>query len=205
MTTPARRFVKRIAPWTITAYERMFVKRPFRMTPTMLFGAPISQTIYAIPLWEELFAKVGGPWRIIELGTGNGGFSTYLKICCNGFGARFLTYDVIPYQRTVLTEILNLWSSFRMLDVVAGEDEIAKAIRLPGRTLLYCDNGHKITEFNMYAKHLKPGDIIGTHDWGMEIDEQDVRQAVKENGLKHIQLDATMEREAYTRFYLKEV
>lgn len=173
------------------------------MQLTTFLGQGIAQTVYAIPLWESLFKAIPTPARIIELGTGTGGFSTYLKLCCIRFWIPLYTYDLRPFPETKVTTALNLVDSFAIRNVVVDEDEIANVVRHPGRSLLYCDNGQKITEFRMYAKHLKAGDVIGAHDWGTEIKDADVEDAIKEHGLMHIPLDDFMEKEAYTKFFVK--
>lgn len=40
--------------------------------------------------------------------------------------------------------------------------------------LLYCDNGDKPKEVEMYAKYLNSGDIIGVHDYGIEYEKEEV-------------------------------
>ena len=40
--------------------------------------------------------------------------------------------------------------------------------------LLYCDNGDKPKEVEMYAKYLNSGDIIGVHDYGTEYEKEEV-------------------------------
>lgn len=43
-------------------------------------------------------------------------------------------------------------------------------LKRPERKLLYCDNGNKVKEVGIYAQYLNPGDYLGVHDWGFEID-----------------------------------
>ena len=34
--------------------------------------------------------------------------------------------------------------------------------------LLFCDDGDKPLEFAAFVPHLRPGDHVGVHDWGLE-------------------------------------
>lgn len=43
-------------------------------------------------------------------------------------------------------------------------------LSLPLRKFLMCDNGFKTQEVMKYAGHLRPGDILGVHDWTSEVD-----------------------------------
>ena len=57
---------------------------------------------------------------------------------------------------------------------------LREALNLPGRKLLLCDDGSKVREVRRYAPLLRPGDIIGTHDWPHEIKAADVEDALRE-------------------------
>lgn len=41
-------------------------------------------------------------------------------------------------------------------------------------SFLYCDDGNKPREIQVYAPVLPPGSVLGVHDWGTEISEKDV-------------------------------
>ena len=38
--------------------------------------------------------------------------------------------------------------------------------------LLFCDNGHKTREAEVFGRQLWKGDILAVHDWTIEIDEE---------------------------------
>jgi hypothetical protein len=42
---------------------------------------------------------------------------------------------------------------------------IAHRIQSSGMCFVLCDGGNKEKEFNTFSKFLKPGDVIGAHDW----------------------------------------
>ena len=175
------------------------------MDLTFFLGQRIGQTIHAIPLWEMLFIRVPTISRIIEFGTFNGGFSCYLKLCAMRFWVPLYTFDIRPFQATKITDALALKDSFSLRDVLTPESEgiISGIIKHNGRSLLYCDGGNKVAEFQMYAKHLKVLDVIGAHDWGTEITDSDVAAAVAENNLQHIPLGLQLEQDAHTKFFMR--
>lgn len=50
---------------------------------------------------------------------------------------------------------------------------------LDKKIFLYCDNGNKTVEINTYSKYLKVGDVIGCHDWLVEVNPEDVKEALE--------------------------
>ena len=65
---------------------------------------------------------------------------------------------------------------FKVEDVVDQKnEELASILRDANRPkLLYCDNGNKKVEVELYSKYLYKGDVLGVHDWGTEIFPEDV-------------------------------
>ena len=51
---------------------------------------------------------------------------------------------------------------------------VVELLENPKYKLLYCDNGNKPKEIEMYAKYLNSGDVIGVHDYGYEYEEEEV-------------------------------
>ena len=49
-----------------------------------------------------------------------------------------------------------------------------------GKILLYCDNGKKVDEINMFSKYLKIGDILGCHDWLAEVFPELIVEGIKD-------------------------
>lgn len=170
------------------------------MELTNFLGKGIAQTKEAIPLWESLVSS-HRPARIIELGTGGGMFSCYLKLLCIQFDAEFHTFDNHPLTETSVSHLLDLRSSFEMLDIFVNEEKIAGLIKRDGLTIMFCDDGDKIREFNMFTKYLKTGDIISAHDWGVEISNQDVVESLID--LSYLPLNEFLEVAAYTKFFIK--
>ena len=121
------------------------------------------------PIAIDTVMKTAGPFRrIIEIGTGSGGLSILFALYAIHQQAQFVTYDIKPCRNRVLTA---LGVDFRQKSCWEAETEIATFIQSQGRTLLFCDGGNKIREFNVFAPHLKPGDVIMAHDYAVSRDE----------------------------------
>jgi hypothetical protein len=141
---------------------------------------------------------------IIELGTHDGGLSTLLALYCylskmpasckntnepvlyknnthHKTPKEFFTFDNTVRDQTSINLIEALGGKFFQYDVLTNEkciSEVGNLIRKQGRTLLLCDNGDKVKEFNIYSKFLKRGDIIMSHDFFEN--EQQFEQAKSE-------------------------
>ena len=93
--------------------------------------------------------------------------------------------------------------------VDGGAPAVLDLLARPGVTVLYCDNGDKQREVELYAKHLRVGSILGVHDYNSEIMGSWVEPFVADLGfekLGHEQMEA-MRTEWYpepmTRFWLR--
>lgn len=157
-------------------------------------GFSMSQNRLAIPVWSYAFELVP-PKRVIELGSHNGGFITALAVHAHNIGATCYGCDhcFLPNNDyALLAAVLGVrwFSNFDLKD--PHNIEIIKTIiNEPGTTYVLCDNGCKVDEFHTFAPSLKPGDIIGAHDyqadvayWGWgEITPEQVCAAVETLGL----------------------
>jgi hypothetical protein len=76
-------------------------------------------------------------------------------------------------------EYLLMWGFGKRVTFIRGDIIDKKSIILmsllpiPGKKLLYCDNGNKDREICYYGKLLNIGDVMGVHDWGYEVHPQD--------------------------------
>ncbi len=125
--------------------------------------------------------------RIIELGTMVGGMTIIFGIHALRMGADVITFDIRRKPRDVVWRALEeaLPITYHEADVFTPEtEELIANYMKQGRVLLYCDNGKKIEEFNIYAKYLKPEDVIMTHDRGREIQLSDIEESVVKYNLK---------------------
>jgi 23S rRNA U2552 (ribose-2'-O)-methylase RlmE/FtsJ len=99
---------------------------------------------------------------IIEIGYHRGAFSRWLNQNKQK-SAKLVCYDISDGAR----EVTDLDIDFRVGDCF-NEDiitEISELIKKSKKTLLLCDGGNKNSEFNLYAKYLKKGDVIMLHDY----------------------------------------
>lgn len=104
--------------------------------------------------------KIG---RIIEIGSLFGGLSILFNMFAKCYGCDFIGYDICgsPYHEEMEKFDINM----RKMDVFQDEERLGKEIASEGVTILLCDGGNKIKEFNMFSKYLKSGDVILAHDY----------------------------------------
>lgn len=114
------------------------------------------------------------PKRILEIGTYTGGFIVMLKDICDDLNieTNIRTYDIT--NREKYDEIKSMGIDLRIQNLFTDNyrnisesfrDEFIDFIQSEGCTLILCDGGNKIKEFNLLAKYMKPGDYIMAHDY----------------------------------------
>jgi cephalosporin hydroxylase len=113
------------------------------------------------------------PARILEIGTAGGGFILAVREILNEMGLTNVpikTFDVSEssqYQKLRLRNIeINIENIFDQayLNLIKPE-RIVPYIQEEGTTVVFCDGGHKVGEFNSIAPHIKTGDFILAHDY----------------------------------------
>jgi cephalosporin hydroxylase len=113
------------------------------------------------------------PARVLEIGTAGGGFILAVREILNEIGLSNVpirTFDVIesPYYEKLRTHNIeiNIENIFdhAYINLVKPE-RIVPYIQEEGTTIVFCDGGHKIGEFNSIAPHIKTGDYILAHDY----------------------------------------
>jgi hypothetical protein len=113
------------------------------------------------------------PSRVLEIGTAGGGFILAIREILNEIGLSNIpikSFEVINQTfydelRSKNIEIIidNIFDH-SYLNLVKPES-ILPYIQSEGVTLVFCDGGHKIGEFNSIAPHIKKGDFIMAHDY----------------------------------------
>jgi hypothetical protein len=113
------------------------------------------------------------PARVLEIGTAGGGFILAVRDILDEMGLTNVpvkTFDVVesPYYKglrshNVEVNIENIFDQ-PYLNLVKPE-RIVPYIQEEGTTVVFCDGGHKIGEFNSIAPHIKTGDFILAHDY----------------------------------------
>jgi hypothetical protein len=133
-------------------------------------GGEMAQSVNDFIIWEELLEI---PFtRLIEVGTWKGNLALYLKLYCDEKTAEFITYDVRDYEPSKMKKVLGFDKHFNKIDVF--KSNLPEIIKKPGRTILFCDGGNKIKEFNTFSKYAKKGDLVGVHDWNIEVSAKDI-------------------------------
>lgn len=167
-------------------------------------GWGAQQNPYAYEAFFNLL-KENKPKRILEIGTALGGFTRFLKYSCNelDLDCEILTYDI--YGRQDYNDMINEGIDVRIEnifndDYTSVSKFVQEFINRDGLTLVLCDGGNKILEFNILSNFLKSGDIIMAHDYASdhekfvnevnlkywnwhEISEQDIKDACERNNL----------------------
>jgi hypothetical protein len=155
------------------------------------------------------FIKDVKPVRILEIGTALGGFTTFLKICCNELelNTNIRSYDINtnPWYK----DIINMGVDIRVENIFSNgfeimDEEVINYIQGDGITIVLCDGGWKIGEFNLISNYIKNGDFILAHDYAEdkekfelkiknkiwnwhEISESDIFDACERNNLQDYQ------------------
>jgi cephalosporin hydroxylase len=151
------------------------------------------------------FIKEVKPKRILEIGTALGGFTMFLKTITEelGLDTKILTFDISA--RPWYSDMVKKGIDVRVEDIFGDYKDVPEYIknfiRSDGTTIILCDGGWKIGEFNLLSRFIKQGDFILVHDycvdkstfekeinnkiWNwLEIVEDDISEASKENGLE---------------------
>jgi len=114
------------------------------------------------PAFEKLFAEENIV-RVLEIGTATGGFIRAVRDLTN---AEIITYDVIETKHKATLEENNI--SVNVQSVFEDYDTVEDYISGKGQTLVLCDGGNKIKEFEVFSRILKSGDIIMAHDYSRD-------------------------------------
>lgn len=152
------------------------------------------------------FIKDIKPKRILEIGTAHGGFIRFIKTVCDDLelDTNIRTYDV--HNKESYSSIIAQGIDLRIQNIfndgfVDIASEVRDYINQDGITLILCDGGWKIAEFNVLSRFIKSGDFIMAHDYAEnaeifeqriknkiwnwhEISDADIRQATEENNLE---------------------
>jgi cephalosporin hydroxylase len=152
------------------------------------------------------FIKNIKPKRILEIGTALGGFTQFLRVVCNNFelDTKIITYDINsrPWYNTMIKNNIDVRVENVFTENYVDVDDFVKNyIKEDGITLVLCDGGNKIGEFNLLSNFIKSGDFIMAHDYAynkeyfekningkvwnwLEIQESDIIQSCQKNNLK---------------------
>lgn len=110
------------------------------------------------------------PKRILEIGTAQGGFICFLKLCIDNLGinADVRSYDI--KNKKQYKDLRELGIDVRVENIfyqnyTSCDRTVVEYIQRDGTTVILCDGGNKIEEFKLLSKHIKVGDFILAHDY----------------------------------------
>lgn len=107
------------------------------------------------------------PESVIELGTSWGGLTKFFEDNTTGVIHSFDKPNPGRVPNHLLFDGTRV--TFVRANVLTYCDLLVRLCRGRKKKLLYCDNGNKVREVNMYAPLLRKGDMLGVHDWPREI------------------------------------
>lgn len=113
------------------------------------------------------------PKRILEIGTSLGGFTSFLNYATKRLDipCHILSYDI--YDKDWYQPMRNEGIDVRIenifnLHYTEVKKEVVDFIQQDGITLILCDGGSKIHEFNLLSNYMKDGDFIMAHDYSQD-------------------------------------
>ena len=99
---------------------------------------------------------------IIEIGFHRGGLSQWLYLHKSN-STKLFCYDITISEKLINNNNINFIIGDCFDEKIIKE--INDLIQNNGKSLILCDGGNKIPEFNLYSQFLKPGDVIMCHDY----------------------------------------
>lgn len=157
------------------------------------------------------FLNTAKPSRILEIGTAMGGFTMFLRLCCDdlNLNTQILSYDIngrpeyeIYRQNNIDVRVEDVFSN----NYSSVKSEVIDFIQQDGTTVVLCDGGYKVGEFNLLSNYIKQNDFILAHDYASnsqyfeshinkklwnwhEIEDINIQESVNINNLKPYMAD----------------
>lgn len=137
------------------------------------------------PLIRKTLRLYRPKWTV-ELGTHMCGFSAFLGDTVAEWRGKVLTVDNIRYPEVdaLLDYCRNVY--FRKADILKSADNMVLSWLNLGRSFLYCDDGDKNREVEIYAKRVPVGSLLGVHDYGTETDPEHMREILQPLGFQMV-------------------
>ena len=158
--------------------------------------------------WIQTLLDDFAPELIIELGTLGGAFTLFLHEHCPE--VRLHTFDCHKLKGPILNLFNHSKVTFHVGDLLTHGDKELIAILRNNRNVrkfLYCDNGDKPKEAELYCDYLSVGDMIGFHDWDTEYRGFPVECMLKDKGFLPIIMNVGLVwfGEVFSRFFIREM
>jgi len=164
-------------------------------------GIRLRHELYSVPMIQEI-VKDFNPGLIIEFGCQYGGLTLALNDIVPD--AEIFAYDINIDDRYFIKEKIVIPDKihFKQMNLLENYPikEIVNLCEDRRRKFLYCDNGSKKFELK-YGQFLNSNDMIGCHDWGVELAEGDVVNTLKD--FKPFKHDIFYKNGFRTRLWLK--
>jgi hypothetical protein len=110
------------------------------------------------------------PLAAVELGTAEGGFAAFLTKLLREWDGLVLSVDKTQFVDEHFLAMYRPHLTCYLADILERVDpEIATWLARPN-TLLYTDNGDKPRELELYVPLMPGRAMVGTHDYGTEVD-----------------------------------
>jgi len=159
---------------------------------TTFAGYIANQAPSAFFVLEDFLNKRTDIKRICEIGTAQGGTTVLFGLHMFKNEGVTLTFDNAGTFNSKWRELsVLLGIEFSNLDVFKeeGTNKLKEFVQRDGVSLLFCDGGNKVQEFNSFAPFLKSGDVIMAHDYRHEIKLNQLNKEVFEQFSFHYQED----------------
>ena len=123
--------------------------------------------------------------NIIEFGTGCGALTLLFGMAMIQRKGNVYTFDLNKPWESWHKAKQGLPVHYTQLDIFEHEKQIKDLLQEGKQTLLFCDNGNKPKEVNVFSKYLKKGDLIIAHDWNQEIKHENIKNLIDTGILKY--------------------
>tara|TARA_B110000285_G_C15110837_1_gene611014 strand:+ start:1003 stop:1629 length:627 start_codon:yes stop_codon:yes gene_type:complete len=155
------------------------------------------------------FLSETAPARILEIGTGQGGFTRFLRTTCNELelNTEIRTFDISLNRNETVSGIQYSNQNIFNDNWSTADQDAVSFIQGDGVTVVLCDGGWKVGEFNILSNYIKPGDFILGHDYAEneEIFQQSINKVIWNwHELKLSDVSPAIERNNLTE-YKKEI
>lgn len=119
------------------------------------------------------------PCNFLELGTGHGLSTCYLGVVAALRHGWVVTYDIQDLIPPHIRSVMNMLEIEPLLGDILENTESIGGVRMFIKNsekglCLFCDNGNKEKEIELYAPYLKQGDVLLVHDWGTEVHAENI-------------------------------